>query len=252
MRWPWNAYWALKLGCLDHDSLVGMVTRWVSAGWFALSLLEESLLKQLKSGESNRSLTPLLLESITIHLPSPSRYFAKVCLPPGKILIFFTPPIYIMILLPFISRCFCRSIRVRGRWNAPYKDSDLWCIFWGSCQLTNPVVYLSTVFFQPWTSVKRVCLLGRLWEQCSLLQRARRSFPSKCLPEDPGVAWPLHPDITYFPTWKKILPGTYWWKDIWFLGWFLVEVPSRVVCVFMWFQKPSSFSAIVCDSVLRM
>ena len=31
----------------------------------------------------------------------------------------YTPPICITIRLPFVSRYFCRSIRVRGRWNTP-------------------------------------------------------------------------------------------------------------------------------------
>ena len=30
-----------------------------------------------------------------------------------------TPPVCIMIHLPFVSRYFCRSIRVRGRWDTP-------------------------------------------------------------------------------------------------------------------------------------
>ena len=31
----------------------------------------------------------------------------------------YTPPICITIRLPFVSRCFCRSIRVGGHWNTP-------------------------------------------------------------------------------------------------------------------------------------
>ena len=34
----------------------------------------------------------------------------------------YTPPICITIRLPFVSRYFFRSIRVRGRWNTPYKN----------------------------------------------------------------------------------------------------------------------------------
>ena len=35
----------------------------------------------------------------------------------------YTPPICIAMRLPFVSRYFCRSIRVRGRWNTPKETS---------------------------------------------------------------------------------------------------------------------------------
>ena len=39
-----------------------------------------------------------------------------------------TPPICITIRLPFVSRYFCRSIRVRGRWNT--SNNVITLIFW--------------------------------------------------------------------------------------------------------------------------
>ena len=37
----------------------------------------------------------------------------------------YTPPICLTIRLPFVSRYFCRSIRVRGRWDTPNKCSAI-------------------------------------------------------------------------------------------------------------------------------
>ena len=73
-----------------------------------------------ESGESNRSLTPILLKSIAIHLPLAflSRYFGK-SMPSSWQTVPYTPPICIAIRLPFVSRYFFRSIRVRGRWDTP-------------------------------------------------------------------------------------------------------------------------------------
>ena len=64
-------------------------------------------------------LTPILLKSITIHLPFLSRYFCK-SMPSSWQKVVYTPPICIAIRLPFVSRYFFRSIRVRGRWDTPY------------------------------------------------------------------------------------------------------------------------------------
>ena len=76
------------------------------------------------SGESNRPLTPRLLQSIAIHLPFLSRYFCK-SMPSESSWqkVVHTPPICITIRLPFVSRYFCRSIRVRGRWDTPHPSS---------------------------------------------------------------------------------------------------------------------------------
>ena len=67
-------------------------------------------------GESNRPLTPILLKSIAIHLPFLSRCFGK-SMPSSWQKVADTLPICITIQLPFVSRYLCRSIRVRGRWN---------------------------------------------------------------------------------------------------------------------------------------
>ena len=37
----------------------------------------------------------------------------------------YTPPICIAIRLPFVSRYFCRSIRVRGRWDTPNNQKGI-------------------------------------------------------------------------------------------------------------------------------
>ena len=75
----------------------------------------------LTSGESNRPLTPILLQkyrdtppiSIVILLQKYALLLTESSI--------YTPPICITIRLPFVSRYFCRSIRVRGRWNTPPK-----------------------------------------------------------------------------------------------------------------------------------
>ena len=72
----------------------------------------------LPSGESHRPLTLILLKSIAIRLPFLSRCFCK-SMPFSWQRVVYTPPICIAIRLPFVSRYFCRSIRVRGRWNTP-------------------------------------------------------------------------------------------------------------------------------------
>ena len=50
--------------------------------------------------------------------PISMAYFCK-CLPFLWQKVVYTPPIYITIRLPFASRYFCGSIRVRGRWDTP-------------------------------------------------------------------------------------------------------------------------------------
>ena len=60
----------------------------------------------------------ILLKSIAIHLPFLWHTSAKVC-PSSWQKVVYTPPICITIRLPFVSRYFCGSIRVRGRWNTP-------------------------------------------------------------------------------------------------------------------------------------
>ena len=50
-------------------------------------------------------------------------YFCK-CMPSLWQKVVYTPPICITIRLPFVSRYFCGSIRVRGRWNTPKKSRN--------------------------------------------------------------------------------------------------------------------------------
>ena len=68
------------------------------------------------SGKSNLPPTPILVKSIVTHLPFLSRYFCK-SIPSSLQKVVGAPPICITIRLLFPSRCLCRSIRVRGRWN---------------------------------------------------------------------------------------------------------------------------------------
>ena len=70
------------------------------------------------SGESNRPMTPILFEK---YRDTPPISIAILCksMPSFWQRVVYTPPICITIRLPFVSRCFCRSIRVRGRWNTP-------------------------------------------------------------------------------------------------------------------------------------
>ena len=50
--------------------------------------------------------------------PISMAYFCK-SMPSSWQKVVYTPPICIAIRLPFVSRYFCRSIRVRGRWDTP-------------------------------------------------------------------------------------------------------------------------------------
>ena len=50
--------------------------------------------------------------------PISMAYFCK-SMPPSWQKVVYTPPICITIRLPFVSRYFCKSIGVRGRWNTP-------------------------------------------------------------------------------------------------------------------------------------
>ena len=59
-------------------------------------------------------------KSIAMHLPFLSQYFCKG-MPSSWQKVVDTPPICITISLPFVLRCFCRRIRVRGRSNTPNK-----------------------------------------------------------------------------------------------------------------------------------
>ena len=72
------------------------------------------------SAESNKS-TPdpdTFEKRIATHIPFISRCFCKSMPSPWQKVVY-PPPICVTIRLPFVSRYFCRSIRVRGRWNTP-------------------------------------------------------------------------------------------------------------------------------------
>ena len=66
----------------------------------------------------NRPLTLAFVKSIAIHLPFLSRCFCKSMPSSGQKLVY-TPPICITIRPPYVSQYFCRSIRVRNRWKTP-------------------------------------------------------------------------------------------------------------------------------------
>ena len=72
----------------------------------------------LSSGESNRPLTPIHVKKYRDTPPICMAYFCK-CMPSPWQKVVYTPPICITIRLPFVSRYFCGSIRVRGRWDTP-------------------------------------------------------------------------------------------------------------------------------------
>ena len=76
-------------------------------------------LQPFVSGASDRPLTPILLKSIAIDLPFLLLCFCKT-VPSFWPKVVCTPPICITIRLPFVSRYFYRSIRVRGRWSTPH------------------------------------------------------------------------------------------------------------------------------------
>ena len=91
----------------------GLPARWCCT-WHKSYFSDRALVLISQSGESHRPLTPIFLKSIAIHLPFLSRYCHK-SMPSRWQKVVYTPPICIAIRLPFVSRCFCRSIRVRGR-----------------------------------------------------------------------------------------------------------------------------------------
>ena len=63
-------------------------------------------------------LTPMPSKSIAIHLPFLSRCFCK-SMPSSWQKLVHAPPDCITMQPLFVSQCCCRSIRVRGRWNTP-------------------------------------------------------------------------------------------------------------------------------------
>ena len=71
-----------------------------------------------QSGESNRPLTPIHAKKYRDTPPISMAYFCK-SMPSLWQKVVYTPPICITIRLPFVSRYFCGSIRVRGRWDTP-------------------------------------------------------------------------------------------------------------------------------------
>ena len=75
-------------------------------------------LEQNVSGESNRPLTPIHVKKYRDTPPISMVYFCK-SMPSVWQKVVYTPPICITIRLPFVSRYFCGSIRVRGRWDTP-------------------------------------------------------------------------------------------------------------------------------------
>ena len=77
--------------------------------------------RTLKSGESNRPLTPIHVKKYRDTPPISIAYFCT-SMPSSWQKVVYTPPICITIRLPFVSRYFCRSIRVRGRWDTPNKN----------------------------------------------------------------------------------------------------------------------------------
>ena len=70
------------------------------------------------SEESNRPLTPIHVKKYRDTPPISIAYFCK-SMPSSWQKVVYTPPICITIRLPFVSRYFCWSIRVRGRWDTP-------------------------------------------------------------------------------------------------------------------------------------
>ena len=83
-----------------------------------MSWLGCGLPTSLCSGESNRPLTPIHVKKYRDTPPISMAYFCK-CMPCLWQNVVYTPPICITIRLPFVSRYFCGSIRVRGRWDTP-------------------------------------------------------------------------------------------------------------------------------------
>ena len=72
------------------------------------------------SGESNRPLSPIHAKRYRDTPPISMAYFCK-SMPSLWQKVVYTPPICITIRLPFVSRYFCGSIRVRGRWGHSQK-----------------------------------------------------------------------------------------------------------------------------------
>ena len=100
--------------CVNREKSAPKIHHFSSLVFHRLRLLDFFV-----SERSNRPLTPMLLKSIAIHLPFPSRYFCK-SMPSSWQKVGYTPPIGITIhRLPFVSRYFGKSIRARGRWNTP-------------------------------------------------------------------------------------------------------------------------------------
>ena len=108
-----------------------------------LSSLERGVQPRGISGESNRPLTPIHVKKYRDTPPISMAYFCK-CMPSLWQTVVYTPPICITIRLPFVSRYFCRSIRVRGRWDTPkyhrcdWSDGRHRCQVWDTSQKSGP------------------------------------------------------------------------------------------------------------------
>ena len=77
--------------------------------------------------------------------PISMSYFCK-SMPSSWQKVVYTPPICITIRLPFASRYFCGSIRVRGRWNTPNK--------WGGWSVVGSCCLLCFVFQGSWRDLE--------------------------------------------------------------------------------------------------
>ena len=90
----------------------------------------------------------------------------------------YTPPIYITIRLPLVSRYFCRSIRVRGRWNTPKPQCSLPSEWEDSSLLVRvamPAEVCCEIFGWDsiWTSKS---LMGNVWRDFSTCQESTRNI----------------------------------------------------------------------------
>ena len=117
------------------------------------------------SGESNRPLTPIHAKKYRDTPPISMAYFCK-SMPSLWQKVVYTPPICITIRLPFVSRYFCGSIRVRGRWDTPN-----FCPILTSAELTISkhkhhlrCTRIVTFVANPRTNPRSPQILWRSWE----------------------------------------------------------------------------------------
>ena len=117
----WIQLWALGARNLVPDyGLPSMIRCWIECGLPSTFATKNSSYppKLMFYQEKSDPLSPMPLKSTATHLSFLLQYFSKSMLSSWQNVVFKRPH-GVTMLLPFVFRYFCISIRVRGCWNTP-------------------------------------------------------------------------------------------------------------------------------------